>query len=268
MNSKQTVATLTLLTCEIILVACTGTSITNQAEGGSSASSVGGATAGSSAESTTGGSVATVGGAPTSGGTISSLGGSAPAATGGSMTLGLGGSTPTATGGSTPLGTGGTTNVATGGSIHTVTGGANATGGVSAATGGTTVATGGASAATGGHTSTSGAGGATAASCHAAGTLMVTNQGASAYLIDGAANPTLTLCRGSTYTFSINTPGHPFYIKSVQSIGTANAYDVGVTGNGAATGNVMFTVPSAAPNTLFYDCSIHAAMAGTLDIVN
>jgi hypothetical protein len=89
-----------------------------------------------------------------------------------------------------------------------------------------------------------------------------------AYMIDGASNPTLTLCRGSTYTFAVNATGHPFYIKTVQGAGTANAYSTGVTGNGTAVGNVTFIVDASAPNTLFYNCSIHAAMTGTINIVN
>ena len=65
------------------------------------------------------------------------------------------------------------------------------------------------------------------------------------------ANPTLTFCRGSTYTFSVSAPGHPFYIKTVKSIGSANAYESGVTGNGTESGNVTFVVPTNAPDTLF-----------------
>jgi hypothetical protein len=110
--------------------------------------------------------------------------------------------------------------------------------------------------------------GSDAAPCRAAGTIVVTNQGSSAYVIDGVSNPTLTLCRGSTYTFSVNTPGHPFYIKTVQSTGTTNAYNTGVTGNGAAAGNVVFVVPTSAPDPLFYVCSIHGPMQGTIHIVN
>jgi len=70
----------------------------------------------------------------------------------------------------------------------------------------------------GGSTSTSGTGGAgggTIVQCHATGTFTVTNQGMSAYLIDGTANPTLTLCRGSTYVFAISATGHPFHINTV-----------------------------------------------------
>jgi len=118
---------------------------------------------------------------------------------------------------------------------------------------------------------TMGMGGATGASCHAPGMLQVVNSGMTAYLIDGVANPDLTFCRGSTYTFVVNAPGHPFYVKTVQGSGTANAYmDMGLTGNPApnGVGNVTFVVSASAPATLFYDCSIHAAMAGTIHIVN
>ncbi len=115
---------------------------------------------------------------------------------------------------------------------------------------------------------TGGAGGSTATNCHAPGTLTVTNQGFAAYMIDGVANPTLTLCRGNTYTFAVNAPGHPFYINSVQGIGMANAYNTGVLGNGVPVGDVVFAVGSNAPDTLYYDCSIHAAMTGTINIVN
>jgi hypothetical protein len=113
-----------------------------------------------------------------------------------------------------------------------------------------------------------GAGGGTGTACHDPGTLNVTNSSFTAYVIDGASNPDLTFCRGSTYSFAINTPGHPFYIKTVQGAGTTNSYDSGVSGNGATSATLTFAVPSDAPDTLFYDCSIHAAMTGTIHIVN
>jgi hypothetical protein len=94
------------------------------------------------------------------------------------------------------------------------------------------------------------------------------NSGMTAWLIDGVANPTLTFCRGNTYIFSVSAPGHPFYIKTVRSNTTANAFSTGVTGNGNTSGDVMFVVPSGAPDTLFYDCAIHLAMGGTIHIVN
>lgn len=88
------------------------------------------------------------------------------------------------------------------------------------------------------------------------------------FTINGLANPTLTLQRGLTYTFSGGSAGHPFYIKSVQSTGTANQFTNGVTGNGLVGGTLTFAVPTNAPATLFYDCSIHSSMTGTINIVN
>jgi len=125
----------------------------------------------------------------------------------------------------------------------------------------------GGSAALGGGGAT-GSGGSTGASCHAAGTLQVSASGMAAYVIDGASNPALTFCRGQTYVLAVNAAGHPFYIKTVQGTGTNNAYDSGVTSNGMDVGNVSFTVPADAPATLFYDCSLHAAMTGTIQIVD
>jgi len=138
---------------------------------------------------------------------------------------------------------------ATGGTIGTGAGGALGAGGVTTAAGGA------------GGTSTS-------ASCHAVGTLQVAASGMTAYVIDGVSNPDLTFCRASTYVFAVSAPGHPFYIKSVQGTGTGNAYSSGVTGNGTTSGDVTFVFPSDAPDTLFYNCSIHAAMTGTIYIVD
>jgi hypothetical protein len=106
------------------------------------------------------------------------------------------------------------------------------------------------------------------ASCHSPGTLMVVNNGMTSYGVDQVANPTLTFCRGSTYVFSVNSAGHPFYIKTVRSSGTGNAFDVGVTGNGTTVGDVTFVVPATAPDTLFYDCANHLVMGGTINITN
>jgi len=50
--------------------------------------------------------------------------------------------------------------------------------------------------------------------------------------------------------------------------GATPAYDTGVTNNGAHSGTITFVVPASAPSTLFYHCSLHAAMGGTIDIVN
>ena len=79
-------------------------------------------------------------------------------------------------------------------------------------------------------------------------------------------NPTLYLTKGKNYRFSVNASGHPFYIKTVNSTGTGNAYDNGVTNNGAAVGVVTFKVPYDAPDILYYNCSNHSSMNGEIRI--
>jgi hypothetical protein len=98
-------------------------------------------------------------------------------------------------------------------------------------------------------------------------TFMVVNVSTSAYRIGTLSNPTLTLMRGQTYTFSVAAPGHPFYIKTARVTGIGSAFNDGVTDNGLDGGDVIFSVPNTAPNTLFYQCSVHSAMVGTLNIV-
>lgn len=101
----------------------------------------------------------------------------------------------------------------------------------------------------------------------------VTNSGAAAYIFNGedqsdGSNPDFTLKRGMTYEFEMNTPSHPFYIKTLQSTGTGDTYDDGVTNNGAVSGKITFTVPMDAPDTLFYICEFHSSMTGTFNIVD
>lgn len=104
-------------------------------------------------------------------------------------------------------------------------------------------------------------------------TYSVVNNGASAYIFNGeglsdASNPDFTFKRGSTYVFNLKTPAHPFLIKSVEGTTTANSYNAGVTNNGAVSGSLTFTVPSDAPNTLYYNCEFHGSMVGTITIID
>lgn len=101
----------------------------------------------------------------------------------------------------------------------------------------------------------------------------VVNQDATAFLFSGdgleqAVNPGLTLKRGSTYEFNVNAPGHPFWIKTEQSVGSVNSYDSGITENGTSSGTLRFTVPADAPNVLYYVCEFHSPMSGTLTITD
>jgi hypothetical protein len=100
------------------------------------------------------------------------------------------------------------------------------------------------------------------------GTYTVTNSGASAYTINSASNPTLTLERGGTYTFNVSASGHPFWIQTVSgAYSSGNIYNTGVTSNGTQSGTITFTVPNDAPSTLYYVCQFHSSMRGTINIV-
>jgi hypothetical protein len=96
----------------------------------------------------------------------------------------------------------------------------------------------------------------------------VTNNGASDYVIDGANDPTITLLRGFTYTFTVNASGHPFWIKTAAVTGTGSTYNTGVTNNGTDNGTITFAVPYDAPSTLYYICQFHASMFGTINITD
>jgi len=98
----------------------------------------------------------------------------------------------------------------------------------------------------------------------------VTNDGNTAFLIDGVANDTITVMRGQTYTLSINAAGHPFWIQTVPSTYSAvDAYNEGVANNGAEVGTITWTVAQNAPDTLFYVCQNHPAnMGGIIAVVD
>ena len=88
--------------------------------------------------------------------------------------------------------------------------------------------------------------------------------------LNGTVNdPTLYLIRGQTYKFFNNTSGtaHPFQIQSVAGVGGA-AYNTGVTNNGGTNGvTIEFEVPLDAPDTLYYQCTAHANMVGTIHVL-
>jgi hypothetical protein len=77
-------------------------------------------------------------------------------------------------------------------------------------------------------------------------------------------DPVLYLARGRVYEFVNNSGGsHPFEIR-VSNGGAA--YDDGVTNNGAASGVIRFEIPFNAPNTLYYQCTVHSGMGNTISV--
>jgi len=83
-------------------------------------------------------------------------------------------------------------------------------------------------------------------------------------------DPTLYLQRGQIYSFTVNTStSHPFYFKTVKGSGSSDAYPSGVSVALPVTNGTPFTfdVPDDAPDSLFYDCSVHSTMAGNIKVV-
>ena len=117
-------------------------------------------------------------------------------------------------------------------------------------------------------TTTTAAGTTTTTTTIAPGAFNVTNNGSSNYVINGNSNPTLTVTEGEIYTFNISSVGHPFWIKTVNSTGTVNQYNTGVTNNGTDDGTITWTVSYDAPSTLYYNCQFHSAMAGTINVID
>ena len=102
----------------------------------------------------------------------------------------------------------------------------------------------------------------------AATTITVTNQGATAYLFNGTnPNGTLTLTRGQTYVFDVAVTGHPFHITTAPGLPTQDFVDPGLSGQGAQGSSLTFTVPATGPSSLFYQCGVHTAMTGAINMI-
>ena len=103
----------------------------------------------------------------------------------------------------------------------------------------------------------------------------VTNNGAGAYTFSGAAkgdNPNIgPFYRGGTYTFNISATGHPLYLTTDNGTNFASGtyfgeYTDGVTGSRTDNGTLTITVPSDAPDTLYYQCGNHGVMRGAITV--
>jgi hypothetical protein len=98
-------------------------------------------------------------------------------------------------------------------------------------------------------------------------TFNVVNSGTVSYVINGNTNPTLTVVRGYSYFFAVNTSGSNFFLKTAAGIGLSNQYGLGVTNNGAAVGGILWTVDAGAPSTLYYQSQQNSGQTGTINVI-
>jgi len=95
----------------------------------------------------------------------------------------------------------------------------------------------------------------------------VVNSGTVSYVINGNTNPELTVVRGYSYFFTVNTSGSNFFLKTAAGIGLSNQYGLGVTNNGAAVGGILWTVDAGAPSTLYYQSQQNSGQTGTINVI-
>ena len=94
------------------------------------------------------------------------------------------------------------------------------------------------------------------------------------YFIDGVQQATVNLAEGYTYKFdqSDSSNGtHPLRLSTTSNgtWGGGSEYTTGVTTNGTpgnAGAYTQITVASDAPSTLYYYCSNHPAMGGSINV--
>ena len=101
----------------------------------------------------------------------------------------------------------------------------------------------------------------------------VANAGGNKYFIDTVQQDTIYLLRGQKYVFSLagSVSGHPFHLQTTDNGGaydSGNLYTTGVVNAGADSGDITFTVPYNAPDTLYYRCQYHSGMGGQVTIKN
>ena len=82
------------------------------------------------------------------------------------------------------------------------------------------------------------------------------------------SNPSITLYRGQTYTFNINTPNMPFSIRTKNVLDDDFLYESGVSENAVEQGTITFEVPLNAPDYLFYNNSNSIEASGLFIIQN
>lgn len=79
--------------------------------------------------------------------------------------------------------------------------------------------------------------------------------------LSSTADPVIYLARGQNYEFVNNMGAHPFEIRSSNG---GSAFSTGVTNNAVSNGTLRFEVPFSAPNSLYYQCTSHSGMGGTI----
>ena len=89
----------------------------------------------------------------------------------------------------------------------------------------------------------------------------------SKYYVEGVLQDSLVLIKGDTYVFDYSAASsHPFKI-STTSDGTHGGGSEYTSGTSTASNALTFVVPSDAPAQLYYYCSSHSGMGGSIQVI-
>ena len=77
-------------------------------------------------------------------------------------------------------------------------------------------------------------------------------------------NGDVTVLKGDELSFVVNATGHPVWIKSTKTVGTANSITANITNNGTQVGTIVWDTSSVTPGTYYYNCENHDTMSGNI----
>ena len=87
------------------------------------------------------------------------------------------------------------------------------------------------------------------------------------YFIDGVQQDTLKLERNKSYVFdNPNYSSHPIYFQTTDNSGSYDSSNVVSYQSGNTSQTVFLRIPNSAPNTLYYRCSNHSNMGGSVSL--
>jgi len=89
------------------------------------------------------------------------------------------------------------------------------------------------------------------------------------YSISGEAAPTLTVYRGTFFTFAVDAPGHPLHLQTAGGgYDPAVSYTAGVTNAGTDAGVMSWEVAADTPAELFYQSETDPAVWGRITVAD
>ena len=87
------------------------------------------------------------------------------------------------------------------------------------------------------------------------------------YYVEGVLQDSLVLIKGDTYIFDYSAASsHPFKISTTND-GTHGGGAEYTSGTSTASNQLTFVVPSDAPAQLYYYCSSHSGMGGSIQVI-